>query len=200
VHRHGPEELCEAGLELYERALREGQVSGADADAAPCLVDFGLLHPCVTDLGRLEPVSPAAALHRLLRASADRIAGERRREEQLVETFGPLMSAGGRPAAAMDLPGIEVVSGLDRINEAIAGAMADASRELLAIQPYDGHNPAERLAKSLSHDQDRSTAGAVSARSTSTHSGTRPPWWRATSSSPATPRRAPSTRSPSASS
>jgi DNA-binding CsgD family transcriptional regulator len=154
AHRHGPEELCEAGLELYGRALREGQVSSADADAAPCLVDFGLLHPCVTDLECLEPVSPAVALHRLLRTSADRIAGERRREERLVETFGPLMSAGGRPAGTPDLPTIEVVSGLDRINEAIAGAMADASRELLAIQPYDGRSPAERLAKSLGRDQD----------------------------------------------
>ncbi|MFR0358520.1 helix-turn-helix transcriptional regulator [Streptomyces sediminimaris] len=153
AHRHGPEELCEPGLELYGRALREGQVSSADADAAPCLVDFGLLHPCVTDAGRLEPVAPAVALHRLLRTSAERIAGERQREERLVETFGPLMTIDGRTAGTADLPTIEVVSGLDRINEAIAGAMADASRELLAIQPYDGRSPAERLAKSLGRDQ-----------------------------------------------
>ncbi|MFE7168977.1 LuxR C-terminal-related transcriptional regulator [Streptomyces sp. NPDC057616] len=154
AHRHGPEELCEAGLELYGRALRDGQVSGADADSAPCVVDFGLLRPCVTDLGRLEPVAPAVALHRLLRTSADRIAGERRREERLVETFGALMSVGGRPAGAPDPPAIEVVDGLDRINEAIAKAMAGATRELLAIQPYNGRSPAERLAKSLGRDQD----------------------------------------------
>ncbi|GAA2518446.1 hypothetical protein [Streptomyces longisporus] len=48
AHRHGPEELYAAGLELYGRALRERHVSGAEADAAPCLVDFGLLYPAVT--------------------------------------------------------------------------------------------------------------------------------------------------------
>ncbi|MBY8343054.1 LuxR C-terminal-related transcriptional regulator [Streptomyces spinosirectus] len=151
---HGPEDLCRAGLDLYGRALREGQVSSADADASPCLVAFGLLRPCVTGTGRLEPVAPAVALHRLLRTSADRIAGERQREQRLVETFEPLMSIGGQPAGTAQRPDIDVVGGLDRINEAIAEAMADARHELLAIQPYDGRSPAERLAKSLGRDQD----------------------------------------------
>lgn len=152
-HRHGPEELCEAGFELYGRALREGHVSSADAEAAPCLGDFGLLYPAVTAPGRLEPVAPALALHRLLRTSADRIAGERLREQRLAETFEPLMHIGGQLTAATDQPGIAVISGLDRINEAIAAAMAEASRELLAIQPYDGRSPADRLARSLDRDQ-----------------------------------------------
>ncbi|MBO4260862.1 helix-turn-helix transcriptional regulator, partial [Streptomyces griseorubiginosus] len=153
THRHGPEELCDAGRELYGRALREGHVSGADADAAPCLVDFGLLHPAVTDPGRLEPVAPAVALHRLLRGAADRIAEERRREQRLAETFEPLMRIDGRSTAPVDSPAIGVLGGVDRINEAITTAMRDASRELLAIQPYDGRSPATRLARSLARDQ-----------------------------------------------
>ncbi|MYX94098.1 hypothetical protein GT045_04570 [Streptomyces sp. SID486] len=44
-HPHRVEDLCAAGRELYERALREGHVSAADATDAPCLIDSGLLHP-----------------------------------------------------------------------------------------------------------------------------------------------------------
>ncbi|AZP19267.1 helix-turn-helix transcriptional regulator [Streptomyces aquilus] len=150
---HGVEELCAAGTELYARALREGQVDGAAAEAAPCLVEFGLLHPAVGNPGRLEPVAPAVALQRLLRASADRVAGERLREQRLAETFEPLLRIEGPRTASADTPALSVISGIDRINEAIAAAMAEASRELLAVQPYDGHNPAGRLARSLDRDQ-----------------------------------------------
>ncbi|MFF4270302.1 helix-turn-helix transcriptional regulator [Streptomyces sp. NPDC001536] len=150
---HGVDELCAAGLELYTRALREGRVSGADVDAAPCLVDFGLLHPAVTDPTRLEPADPAVAMHRLLRASADRVADERRREQRLAETFEPLLRLDGQRTTTSDLPGISVLSGIAQINEAITTAMADASHELLAIQPYDGRSPAARLAASLGRDQ-----------------------------------------------
>lgn len=150
---HGVDELCAAGLELYRRALCEGRVGTAEVDAAPCLIDFGLLHPAVTDPARLEPADPAVALHRLLRTSADRIADERRREQRLAETFEPLLRIDGQRTTASDLPGISVLNGIVRINEAIAAAMADASRELLAIQPYDGRSPAARLAMSLGRDQ-----------------------------------------------
>ncbi|MGW0209163.1 helix-turn-helix transcriptional regulator, partial [Streptomyces sp. NPDC003233] len=70
THReHGVEELCAAGEKVYERALREGRIPVGDAADVPCLTDFGLLHPVLDDVGQLEPVAPAAALHRLLRAS-----------------------------------------------------------------------------------------------------------------------------------
>ncbi|MFI6486840.1 hypothetical protein [Streptomyces sp. NPDC050564] len=62
-HGHGVDELCEAGLELYARALREGRVRGEAAEGAPCLIDFSLLQPEVEDLYWLEPVAPAVALH-----------------------------------------------------------------------------------------------------------------------------------------
>ena len=54
---HGPEDLCPAGAEWYERAPREGHVTGTDTEDAPCLVDLGLLHPAVADLNTLEPVA-----------------------------------------------------------------------------------------------------------------------------------------------
>ncbi|MFE4967209.1 hypothetical protein [Streptomyces sp. NPDC056660] len=77
---HGIESLCAAGTELYERALVEGHISARDATEAPCLVDLGLLHPTLDDLGRLEPVAPAIALNRLLRATrADAVIAHRPR-------------------------------------------------------------------------------------------------------------------------
>ncbi|QWB24183.1 MULTISPECIES: helix-turn-helix transcriptional regulator [Streptomyces] len=132
---HDAEELCPAGRELYERALREGHVPAEAARATPCLLDFGLLHPAVDDLHRLEPVVPAVALRRLLRISGERIASERRREERLAETFGPLLAAPGHDPAAAGTPTLTLLSGKERINRAITEAMADASRELLTVQP-----------------------------------------------------------------
>ncbi|MFC4330172.1 helix-turn-helix transcriptional regulator [Streptomyces andamanensis] len=132
---HGAAELCSAGTTLYERALRDGRLPAEAADEAPCLVDFGLLHPAVDDPGRLEPVAPATALHRLLRATAERIADERRREERLAESFAPLMRIDDRPARPADSASIRLLSGTERINRAITETMAAASRESLCVQP-----------------------------------------------------------------
>jgi DNA-binding CsgD family transcriptional regulator/sugar-specific transcriptional regulator TrmB len=134
------EELCAPGRKLYERALREGQVSGSDADTAPCLVDFGLLRPAVTDPARLEPVSPAAALHRLLRAAEERVADERRREARLTETFEPLLRIDEHRTAGTDTPALSMLSGTERINRAITEATAHADRELLCVQPRTGQH------------------------------------------------------------
>lgn len=137
THRHTDGELCEAGLDLYSRALREGQVPGAAAETAPCLIDIGLLHPAVEDLTRLEPVAPAVALQRLLRASEDRIADERRRGQRMADVFEPLMRLGPRDAASEDTPALRVLSSKARTGQAIAEAMSEAKEELLAIQPHD---------------------------------------------------------------
>ncbi|MFB8245341.1 helix-turn-helix transcriptional regulator [Streptomyces sp. NPDC055952] len=131
--QHSPEELCPAGAQLYRRALGEGHVTARAVRGAPCLIDAGLLHPAVDDPDRLEPVPPAAALHRLLRASAERITRERRREERLAEIFTPLMAAGEQEARAT--PTLTLLSGKTRINRAITEAMAEATRELLTVQP-----------------------------------------------------------------
>ncbi|MFJ8546927.1 LuxR C-terminal-related transcriptional regulator [Streptomyces sp. NPDC093586] len=137
THRHPGEELCEAGLALYARALREGHLPGEEAATAPCPVDIGLLHPAVEDLTRLEPVAPVIALQRLLRASADRIAHERRREQRLTDVFEPLMRLGPRSPADADPPSLRVLSSKQRTTRAIAEAMAEAGDELLSIQPHD---------------------------------------------------------------
>ncbi|MFF7970713.1 helix-turn-helix transcriptional regulator [Streptomyces sp. NPDC007905] len=140
-HRdHGFEEPCAAGLKLYERALREGLLRAEDITEAPCLTGFGLLHPAPDDPTRLEPVAPAAALNRMLRASRGRIADEHRREDRLVEQFEPLIrTAGPRAAGAgAGTPLLRLHTGTGRIDRAITEAMAEAHREVLCIQPHTG--------------------------------------------------------------
>ncbi|CCK28623.1 regulatory protein [Streptomyces davaonensis JCM 4913] len=153
AHRHGAEELCEAGLGLYARALREGRIHAEEADAAPCLVDLGLLQPDLADLRRLRPVMPAFAFHRLLRDVEDRIADERRREARLADMFESLMGIAGRYTAVADTPSVSVLNGVVRINQAIEAALAKASGELLTIQPFTGQDVGARLAASLGRDQ-----------------------------------------------
>ncbi|NEC27152.1 response regulator transcription factor [Streptomyces sp. SID8111] len=137
-HDHPAEELCDEAVELYADALRSGHVPAARARTAPCLLDLSLLHPSAGDPGRLEPVAPAAALHRMLRVSGERIARERRREEQLAETFRPLigLALGGTAATAAE--SLRVISGRPGINQAIGEAMENTTEELLAVQPRTG--------------------------------------------------------------
>ncbi|MFC7817304.1 LuxR C-terminal-related transcriptional regulator [Streptomyces sp. NPDC057367] len=137
THRHEDEELCEAGLTLYSRALREGHVDSAAVTTAPCLIDIGLLHPAIDDIDRLEPTAPTVALQRLLRASEDRIARERRRGERLADVFEPLMRLGPPAAAGEATPALRILSGKERTGQAIEEAMVAGRNELLAIQPYD---------------------------------------------------------------
>lgn len=129
---HGAEELCATGAALYERALREGRVTALEAREVPCPAGLGLLHPSVDDQDAWEPVAPHVGLHRLLRASADRIADERRREERLAGVFAPLLADG--PDDARTAPALTLHTTRERIGQAIDEAMTDAS-ELLAIQP-----------------------------------------------------------------
>ncbi|ANP48467.1 DNA-binding CsgD family transcriptional regulator/sugar-specific transcriptional regulator TrmB [Streptomyces griseochromogenes] len=135
---HGPGQLCEAGATLYERALRDGRLQAGDAADAPCLIGSGLLRPAPGDPGLLEPVTPTAALHRLLGLSAARIAAERRRQERLVEQFEPLTRIETPAHVGADTPVLRLHSGTERINRAITEAMADASEEVLTIQSRAG--------------------------------------------------------------
>ncbi|MEZ7004928.1 LuxR C-terminal-related transcriptional regulator [Streptomyces sp. AD55] len=160
---HGPEDLCPAGTELYARALREGRLPAAQAGPAPCLAEFGLLQPAVGAPSWLEPVAPAVALHRLLAASAHRVAGERRREARLAETFEPLMRIDGRRTAGEDTGALRVLSGLPTINQAIGEAMAEATAELLCVQPashYSGRRGEVMHEVSLRRDQAMLDRGA----------------------------------------
>ncbi|OXY97625.1 helix-turn-helix transcriptional regulator [Streptomyces diastatochromogenes] len=152
AHDHGPEELCEAGLQLYTRALREGQVPAGDADALPCLLDTGLLQPDVADARRLRPVAPSVALTRLLRVVDEDIAHRRRQGARLTEALEPLLALAAPDPAPADAAGIRMLSGLDRINVAISEAMEQVSGEILAIQPHARGNLAAQ-ATSLARDQ-----------------------------------------------
>ncbi|MGW3130551.1 helix-turn-helix transcriptional regulator [Streptomyces sp. NPDC001123] len=152
---HGVEDLCATGTELYERALREGHISAREAAGAPCLTDFGLLHPALDDLGRLEPVAPAAALHRLLRSSAARIADERRREERLLAQFEPLLRVGD-PGTDAETPTLRLHRGTKPINQAITDAMAEAGQEVLCIQSHAGlTGPRARAAVAAARERDQ---------------------------------------------
>ncbi|MFI5967071.1 LuxR C-terminal-related transcriptional regulator [Streptomyces asoensis] len=154
---HGVENLCAAGTDLYEQALRAGRVTTRDAEAAaPCLLSFGLLHPVVDDPDLLEPVSPALALHRLLRASGSRIADERRREERLATLFEPLMRITGTRTAGPDPASLRLLSGTEQINGAITEATDEATDELLCIQPnvhYSGPRGETAQTVAMARDQ-----------------------------------------------
>jgi DNA-binding CsgD family transcriptional regulator/sugar-specific transcriptional regulator TrmB len=155
AHTHGADELCEAGQSLYVRALRAGRVRADDTDeAAPCLVGLGLLQPEIgADPGWLRPVAPASVLHRLLRRSAERIADERRREERLETAFAPLIQLDGSHTPAAVNPTLTVLGDRERINQAITEAMADATDELLAIQPSVNPRSPEAHAVAFVRDQ-----------------------------------------------
>ncbi|MFE9771344.1 LuxR C-terminal-related transcriptional regulator [Streptomyces sp. NPDC005931] len=153
---HEPGELCPAGAALYERALREGAVDAREAQAVPCLVDSGMLHPAVDDLQRLEPVAPVVALQRFLRDSAEHITQVRQREDQLVRTFQPLMLIDGTRTAGAGTPTLTMLSGTRRINDAITEAMDQAAREVLTVQPRTGLTGRRgEVADAASFDRDR---------------------------------------------
>ncbi|WP_407110721.1 helix-turn-helix transcriptional regulator [Streptomyces sp. DSM 116494] len=132
----GVEALDADVLGVYARALHQGHVPAPAAAGAPHLLRLGLLHPAFDDPDRLEPVTPQIALHRLLRASADRVAEERRREERLVEALEPLLRAGAPEAPTAPL--ITPHSGKERIGRIIDEAMTGAT-ELLTVQPHDSY-------------------------------------------------------------
>jgi DNA-binding CsgD family transcriptional regulator len=148
------ESLCATGAELYEQALREGCVTARDTVNAPCLTDFGLLHPAVDDPDRLEPVAPAVALNRLLRGARARIAAERRRENRLVDLFEPLLRIDGRTAP--EDPSLHLLSGTKQINRAVSEALEEATTEVLGIQPHAGLvGPRGEAAQQIALDRDQ---------------------------------------------
>ncbi|MFG3247676.1 helix-turn-helix transcriptional regulator [Streptomyces sp. NPDC048187] len=139
---HGPEELCAQGREVYVRALREGRLRATEARSTPCLAAHGFLRPALDDVDWLEPVPPAVALHRLLRASEDRVADERRRSERLAESLEPLLRVSARSGTPPTEPLITVHSEKDHISSVLDESMAHAT-EVLAIQPHSSYTPSK---------------------------------------------------------
>ncbi|MGA5338726.1 helix-turn-helix transcriptional regulator [Streptomyces griseoincarnatus] len=150
----GTDALRAEALDLYARALDEGHLTAVSDAQAPLLLDLGLLRPAQDDPARLEPVAPHHALHRLLRASEDRVAEERRRQERLAKTLAPLLRA--PEPEEQGSPSVTRHNGMERIGQVIGEAMTDAT-ELLAVQPYRSyvrfdpavHEPAVRRDQAL---------------------------------------------------
>ncbi|NEB75511.1 helix-turn-helix transcriptional regulator [Streptomyces sp. SID14478] len=151
-HDHGAAELCETGLSLYSRALREGRVTVEEAEEAPCLEAFGLLRRDADTPASMHPVPPAVALPGLLQAVEEDITLKRRHGEKLAASFAPLIAQDAQRAAVPDAPMISVLLGIHRINDAIQEAAEASTEELLTIQP-GGPRPPEMLASNRPREQ-----------------------------------------------
>ncbi|WCN02221.1 helix-turn-helix transcriptional regulator [Streptomyces sp. M92] len=160
AHEHRAEAVCQAGLQLYARALREGTVPEYEAAAMPCVTQSGILQPDVEDVRRLRPLLPALALPRLLHRMEEDIARRRRAESWLTEAFEPLLTLGTRDGHGLPATdGITVLHGIDRINDAIGRVTDEASQEILTIQPGGRRSPAA-LAVALPREQRLLSCGA----------------------------------------
>ncbi|EPH46376.1 helix-turn-helix transcriptional regulator [Streptomyces aurantiacus] len=133
--------LCEAGRAAYARALTEGRVPRAEAARAACLVDAGLLYGDPDDPSSLLPATPLLALPRLLGDIEESIARHRGRAARLAGAFEPFLRLGGgaEPGAAVGstAPHVTVLQGVTRIRRAVWQALADASHEVIGIEPGD---------------------------------------------------------------
>ncbi|WP_079167910.1 helix-turn-helix transcriptional regulator [Streptomyces sp. MUSC 93] len=133
THPHASTALCDVGGRLYAGALRTGRIARADADSAPCLMEFALLHPDPDDPDWLRPVLPAVALAQRLNTIEREIAEHRRRSIQLSDVFEPFMALG--PQTTADTHSITVLEGADRINAALDLATAQCQNEVVTVQP-----------------------------------------------------------------
>ncbi|MFE2047698.1 helix-turn-helix transcriptional regulator [Streptomyces sp. NPDC059459] len=152
THPHSVTELCEAGSRLYAGALRTGRISRTDAESAPCLMEFALLHPDPDDARWLRPVPAAIALARRLNPIEREITEHRRLSIALSEAFEPFMALGVQDVAPTH--SISVLEGLDRINAALDLATAQCRTEMLTVQPSGSARSAEnRLLEALERDK-----------------------------------------------
>jgi DNA-binding CsgD family transcriptional regulator len=133
-HTHDVEELCEAGSQIYAKALKRGAVSRRTAGPAPCLIDLGLLHPDPDNLDQLLPTPPSLALHAVLRDIEAEIHTRRSREVRVAEVL-ERFTAPGTPDIGGSAPGVVVLEGFPRINTAIDRANNDCRTEARCIQP-----------------------------------------------------------------
>ncbi len=149
-HPHALTELCPEGSRLYASALRTGRVSRADVEAAPCLMEFALLHPDPDDANWLRPVPPSVALSQRLNPLEREIGERRRLSTELAAAFEPFMNLSTQATATTH--SITVLEGLDRINTALDLATAQCRTEVLTVQPSARH-PERRLVEGLERDK-----------------------------------------------
>ncbi|MEU3253304.1 helix-turn-helix transcriptional regulator [Streptomyces sp. NPDC006997] len=150
THPHAVTELCEEGSRLYANALRTGRIPRTDAESAPCLTDFALLHPDPDDPNWLRPVLPSVALAQRLTPIEREISEHRRLSIALTEAFEPFMTLSTQETGSGH--SITVVEGLDRINAALDLATAECKAEMLTVQP-SGRSTEKRLLEALERDK-----------------------------------------------
>ncbi|MFB6847911.1 helix-turn-helix transcriptional regulator [Streptomyces sp. NPDC056373] len=150
THPHVVTEMCEEGGRLYANALRAGRVPRADVEAAPCLMEFALLHPDPDDPDWLRPIPPSVALAQRLNPIENEITERRRVSIELSDTFAPFMALSAQTTTSGD--SITVLEGSERINAALNLATAQCQTEMLTIQP-SGHRPERSLIQGLERDR-----------------------------------------------
>ncbi|MGX1548864.1 helix-turn-helix transcriptional regulator [Streptomyces adustus] len=150
THPHALTEWCEDGERLYANALRTGRIARAEVEAAPCLMEFALLHPDPDETDWLLPVPPSVVLAQRLNAIEREISERRRLSTDLAGAFEPFMALSAQVTAATD--SVRVLEGLDRINAALDLATAQCQHEVLTVQPSARH-PERRLIEGLERDR-----------------------------------------------
>ncbi|MFE0174672.1 helix-turn-helix transcriptional regulator [Streptomyces sp. NPDC059002] len=133
-------ELCDEGKALYASALRTGRIQRAEADAAPCLMEFALLDPDPDDPDWLRPVPPTSALAQRLRPIEQEIKERRSLAIELTDAFEPFMAISSQDRPAVH--SITVLEGVNRINAAIRVATAECQSEIITVQPGGGRSEA----------------------------------------------------------
>ncbi|WP_406726335.1 helix-turn-helix transcriptional regulator [Streptomyces sp. GD-15H] len=151
THPHPVTELCPEGSRLYADALRAGHILRTDAETAPCLREFALLHPDPDDPSRLRPVPPSVALAQRLNPIEREITEQRRLSITLAEAFEPFMDISAQETSPTH--SITVLEGLDRINTALGLATAQCHSEMLTVQPSGHRRPENRLLEALERDR-----------------------------------------------
>ncbi|MFI0238297.1 helix-turn-helix transcriptional regulator [Streptomyces sp. NPDC016845] len=138
THPHPVTELCAEGERLYASALGAGRVARSDADAAPCLLEFALLHPDPDDANWLRPVPPSVVLSERLQPIEREIQEKRSLSTELTAAFQPFMSISAQMPPITHA--ITVLEGVSRINAALDKGIAESRREVLTVQPGGGRS------------------------------------------------------------
>ncbi|MFE2290963.1 helix-turn-helix transcriptional regulator [Streptomyces sp. NPDC059452] len=138
THPHAVTTLCDEGARLYASALSVGKIARAETAAAPCLLEFALLHPDPDDPAWLRPVPAFAALTQRLHPIEREIQERRRLSVELTEAFEPFMALSAQTPPITHA--ITVLEGFNRINASIKLALSECQSEVLTIQPGGGRS------------------------------------------------------------
>ncbi len=149
-----PPELSPAAVNVYRRALEEGEfrfedavaVSGLPRDqVAECrdaLVASQLLQPSSESPGTLVPVNPELAIARLAEPIESTIRSYRQAMESTRERLLLLMPAYlGRTASGSASGGLEIITEAAEVQLLVNHAVDTCSKEWLSVQPGGARDP-----------------------------------------------------------